>query len=219
MGSDFFFSEFVRICIPAEEDGGADAEVVLEGRVAATTGNTLLIAVRDTAQHNRGEIANSAPCVVRKRTPFGVLEFDASGCSRWDEERLTLTVTLEGPRRRIQRREACRVELRSEARYCNLLNGKGAWKTAELHDVSVGGASLRLRGEMFDVGSELLVEFSLTDRNFSLPCTVRRMEAQTDHTVLYALEYSAVDTQLQDRLAKAINQLQTKIISSRVKID
>jgi len=219
MSSDFFFSDVVRIYMPAEGDGGADVEAVLEGRIAAATSNTLSITVLDTARHNSRAIATSVPCVVRKKTPFGLLEFNATGCSRWDEDRLTLTVTLEGPKRRVQRREACRIELRSDARYRDLLNGSSMWKTAELHDVSISGASLRLRGETFDVGSQLLVEFSLIDRNFSLPCTVRRMEAQTDHTVLYALEYSVVDTRLQDRLAKAISQLQTKIIRSRVKID
>jgi len=219
MGSDFFFSDVVRICIPVEADGSAEAEVVLKGRVAAATSNILSITVHDMARHNSGAIMDSVPCVVRKSTPFGLMEFDATGCSHWDKERLTLTVTLEGPKRRVQRREACRIELRSEARYRDLRNVSSAWKTAEVHDVSISGASLRLRGEAFDVGSELLVEFSLFDRNFSLPCTVRRIETQTDHTVLYALEYFPIDTQLQDRLAKAISQLQTKIISSRVKID
>jgi c-di-GMP-binding flagellar brake protein YcgR len=175
--------------------------------------------VRDPGCLNSGAIPTSVPCVVRKSTPFGLLEFDATGCSCWDEERLTFTVTREGTQRRVQRRAACRIELRSEARYRDLANSGSEWKRAELCDVSIGGASLRLHREALDVGRELLIEFSLNDIIFSLPSVVRRIEGRSSDSLLYALEYLEPGDRLQDRLAKAISQLQLRIIGSRVKID
>jgi c-di-GMP-binding flagellar brake protein YcgR len=148
-----------------------------------------------------------------------LLEFDATGCSCWDEERLTFAVKLEGTQRRVQRRTACRVELCSEARYRELANSGREWRTAELRDVSIGGVSLQLHKEAFDVGRELLIEFSLNEIFFSMPSVVRRIEGQTNHTLLYALEYLDPGDRLQDHLAKAISQLQVRIIGSRVRIE
>jgi len=179
----------------------------------------LSITIRDPGCKNPGAIPTSVPCIVRKSTPFGLLEFDATGCSRWDEERLTFSETREGTQRRVQRRAACRIELRSEVRYRGLANSGSEWKTAELCDVSIGGVSLRLHREALDVGRKVLIEFSLNDMFFSLPSVVRRIEGRSSDSLLYALEYLEPGDRLQDRLAKAISQLQVRIIGSRVRID
>jgi hypothetical protein len=177
----------------------------------AATSDTLSITVRDPDCKNPGAIPTSVPCIVRKSTPFGLLEFDATGGSRWDEERLTFTVTREGTQRRVQRRAACRIELRSEARFT------AGWPTAAASGRQRNCATFQLAAsrcgcrEALDVGRKVLIEFSLNDM-FFLPSVVRRIEGRSSDSLLYALEYLEPGDRLQDRLAKAISQLQVRII-------
>jgi hypothetical protein len=218
----FFPCDSVRICI-LEPQGSTEPEMVLDGKVAFAAGDTLSIVLHNDSRLDRSLIPESSRFVIRKSTPFGILEFDATGQSHWMEEELTLTMKLLGTHRQIQRRASCRIELRSEVRYCDLAAAAGGipeWKTAELHDVSLGGASLSLQNGTLDVGHELFIEFALSNAIFSVPAVVRRVKERHRHDgPLYALEYLDLNTRQQDRMAKAIIQLQLKIISSRVKVD
>jgi len=70
------------------------------------------------------------------------------------------------------------------------------------------------------VGQELLVEFVLKDETFSVPAAVRRIEGRRGRNGrLCALQFLELDSRQRGRMAKAIMNLQSKIINSRVKIN
>lgn len=213
----FFPDELVRICVPAE------SEIAIEGRIAATVGNTLSIVLNDEARQHSDLLPIYGRFIICKTTPLGMLEIDADGHSQWMEEKLTLQVTLLGTPHNIQRRASVRIELRSEARYCDLSGSVGGtrdWKTAELHDVSLGGAALLMQDDTVEIGHELLLEFALINMPCTVSSAVRRIEAGKRHMArLYALEFLNLDRRQQNRMARAMFQLQAAIINSRVKLD
>ncbi len=219
----FSLTDKVQIRIPAQPHEAATAGMVLEGKVAAAGCRTLRITLDNQEQQSSEFFPALTRCVIRKITPRGMLEFDAIGYSQEPEEERTITVTLLGVHREIQRRDACRIECHCEARYRDLaMNtaGRLSWKAAELHDVSLGGARLLLRNDTLEVGQELLVEFALNDETFSVPAAVRRIEGRRGRNGrLCALQFLELDSRQRGRMAKAIMNLQSKIISSRVKID
>ena len=103
---------------------------------------------------------------------------------------------LEGVKpRRVQRREFYRIELRQEARYCDLaFNASGTretGRTAELHDVSLGGASLWMQDEAVAIRQEFRLDVALNRTVFSVSAAVRRVEIRKgrDDARLTALEY------------------------------
>jgi hypothetical protein len=217
----FLPTDLVQISIPAPQNSPA-CDILLRGSIAAATENTLSIVLRNPGKQSSDFFRTSTRCVVRKSTPFGVLEFDATGQLNHIEKNLILTVTLLAPPRNVQRRAACRIELRSEVRYCDLAlaSNDHHWKVAELCDVSLGGLSLAVENDELQIGQSLQIEFSLNETLFSVPAVLRRTEAQLDsNALLCGFEYLELDHKQQNRLAKAITQLQLKIISSRVKVD
>ncbi len=131
---------------------------------------------------------------------------------------------LEGVKpRRVQRREFYRIELRQEARYCDLaFNASGTrdWRTAELHDVSLGGASLWMQDEAVAIRQEFRLDVALNRTVFSVSAAVRRVEIRKgrDDARLTALEYLDLDRRQQDSMARAIVQLQIAIINSRLQM-
>ncbi len=197
--------------------------MAIEGRIAVTIGHTLSIVLNDEARQHFDLLPSYARFIICKSTPFGILEFDADGHSQWMDEKLTLQVTLLGTHRSVQRRASFRIELRSEVCYCDLAGGVGGtrdWKTAELHDVSLGGAALLTQDDALEIGRELLLEFALGSTTFSVSSAVRRIEIRKSHNArLYALEFLKTDTRQQTRMGRAMFQLQVAVINSRVKID
>ena len=115
-----------------------------------------------------------------------------------------------------QRRETCRIEPLLEVRY--RATNTEQWKTAELRDVSLGGTSLMLREEL-PIGLNVLLELPLNGTLFTLPATVCRLERpeKSEHNIC-ALRYKSLEPRQQDRLSRAITQLQLKLISTRVKV-
>lgn len=219
----FFSSEKVRVCIPAQSATSTEPEIVMSGRVANAVDNTLSIVLNDEALHHSGVFPRCARFIICKTTPFGILEFDANGHSNPDEEKLTLQVKLLGTHRSIQRRAAFRVELRSEVRYSSLsasVGGVRAWKSGELLDVSLGGASILSQDDTLETGQELKIEFALDNVTFCASAAIRRIETRKcSHVRLYGLQYLDVDRKQQDAMAKAMSRLQMRIINSRVKIN
>lgn len=219
----FFSTESVRVYIPAQPGVSAEPDIVVAGRVADAKDNTLSIVLNDEALHRSGVFPRCARFIICKSTPFGILEFDANGHWHRKEEKVTLEVKLLGSHRSIQRRASFRVELRSEVRYCESaasVSGTRDWKTGELHDISLGGASLLLQDDALEIGQELMIEFALDNTIFSAFVVVRRIEVRkSSRARLYALEYRDLDSRQQDRMAKAMVQLQMRVINSRVEIN
>jgi c-di-GMP-binding flagellar brake protein YcgR len=215
----FFPSESVRVYIPAQPNNSAEPEIMMAGRVVDAMDNTLCIVLNDEARHSSGLLPHCARFIISKRTPFGILEFDANGHSHWEEEgKLTLEVKLLGTHRSIQRRAAFRIELRSAVCYRDLagsVSGSQDWKIAELHDVSLGGISLLLQDNSLEIGHKLVIEFALNSVAFSASAVVRRIEVRKrSHDHLYGLEYLDADSGQQDRMARAMVQLQMRLTSS-----
>ncbi len=213
----FFPSESVRVCIPAQPPGSSQPEIQIAGRVAVAEDNVLSIILSDPAPQSSNLLLPPTRFIVRKTTPFGILEFDATGRSHWVDDALTLQVKLLGTHRSIQRRASFRIELRSEVRYRDLAGSCADWQTAELNDISLGGASLLAKGNAVQIGHELQLEFSLNRSTFSTSGTVRRIElSKRGQTHLYALEFLTVDVRQQEHMAREMTQLQLRIINSHV---
>lgn len=183
--------------------------------------NTLSIVLNDRDQ-DPDLLPRCARFIICKRTPFGILEFDATGHFHLVEQKLTLQVKLLGTHRSVQRRASFRIDLRSEVRYRLAADAGGCsdWKTAELHDVSLGGLSIVSHDDTLEIEQELLIEFALRSTVYSASAVVRRIEIRNgSHTRLYALEYIGLNSRQQDSMARAMVQLQISIINSRVKIN
>lgn len=217
----FFPGDLVRICIPAQANNTATPEMVLEGRVVGATDTTLSIVLKDVAPHSPISLSPLAHVIIQKSTSSGILELEATGRSHWDDEMLVLQVKLLGVFRNVQRRDSYRIELRSEVRYCDLVSdaeGDHHRNTAELHDISLGGISLLLRGHVLEIGNKVLIEFVLNDMPFAVSAAVRRVETRKRSQVcLCALEFLDLDPRQQHRMARAIVQLQVRLIGARVK--
>jgi c-di-GMP-binding flagellar brake protein YcgR len=219
--STFLTHEVVQICFRTQEHSTA-GEMVVSGEVAAAGSKTLKISLDSAVQSCPKPFSDSGRCVIRKRTSRGMLEFDATaeGQSSTDGE-FTLTVVIAGTPRHLQRRGFCRFIVSSNARYRMLeVIGDESWHPAELHDVSLGGASLLLPAHALCIGRRIIVEFTLDEQGFSLTAVVRRIENKHNHGLrLYALEYVELDNRQQRRMSKAIAKLQQRLIRSQIKID
>lgn len=222
----FLPSELVQIRLPAQS--GGESETTFDGRVAAAGYRTLRISLSNVGQSCVEMFSHSARCVISKHTPRGMLEFDALGETHDSAAgESMLTVTILGPLRQIQRRDYFRFMIGTQARYCILEKsgeakelGNGPWHAAELHDVSLGGASLLLPHRELRAGLHLVIEFSLNGQMFSFPAVVRRIQPRHAGALyLYGVEYLDLDRRQQDRMSKAIAKLQQKIIRSRIKVD
>lgn len=217
----FFSGESVRIFIPAYAASSVP-QIVMIGRVARAAHNLLYIVLDDAAREHSALLPGCTDFTICKTTPFGIIEFEATGNPHWLDETLTLQVTLLGTHHRIQRRASFRIELRSEVRYRSLAANAGPdWKTAELHDVSLGGASLLLlQDDALQLGHQLTIEFSLIDKTFSVSSVVRRVELQKGTCDrLLAVEYLDLGQKQQNSMARAMIELQVMVINSRVKMD
>lgn len=220
--SAFLPSELVEICLPSPTPG--DSLMIFEGRVAAAGTRTLKISLINIGHTGLEALTRSPRCVIRKRTPRGMFEFDAVAEAHEANDsaagKVTVTLTMAGEIRPIQRRDYCRFIVGTQARYREI--GESAdesWRTAELHDVSLGGASLWLPLQELRAGTHLLVEFSLDGERFSLPAIVRRVESKRAAAPrLCAVEYLDPDHHQRDRMSRAIAKLQQRIISSRIRI-
>jgi hypothetical protein len=214
----FIPSDTVQICVPASPDSNADTKVLM-GRIATSLNGSLTIVLRESDRKNANLFRFSVDCIVRKVTPFGLLEFEATGRATCTEKKLILAVMLLSPPRKIQRRAACRVELHSEVRYRDLDTSlrDPAWRSAKLYDISLGGASLLSQNDFLPIGRRLLVEFSLDETLFSVAAVVLRIEAREGtEDPLHAIEYLYLSPREQNRLGRAMTRLQLKIISSRI---
>jgi hypothetical protein len=214
--------DVVHVCLPAPAGSSGEDEIVLDGWVASVTTKTKCRIIIDT--HGREITIPSARFLIRKSTPLGLLEFDAVGESHHADDRLTLTVDLVGASRDVQRRDSCRIGLGSVARYRNLSapapHVESAWKSAVLHDVSLGGASIRIQDENLEMGQELMVEFTLSGTLFTMPAVVCRVgESASGTRGCCSVQFMDVKIPVQDRMARALTQAQLKIISSRVKTE
>jgi hypothetical protein len=216
MRLQFSPNDEVCICIP-ELDDAAGPDVVFEGRVVEATDDTLSISLIDEGPRSFSCVLPSRRFIVRKRTPFGLLEFDGTGYLHNVENRLTLWVRLLGDDRRIQRRDSCRTEVHSAVRYGDLKIAdidRSEWRNAELRDVSRCGVSLLLQDNLLDVGHKLLIEFDLNETIFSLPAIVCRLEQTRRHARVCGLQYLDLDSRQRDRIATAIIHLQIGMIAS-----
>jgi len=223
MNSPFLLSESVRISVSAPPSPDAeDEEQIFDAHVVAASGEMLSVALNNGGATEAPLFTPSTRYIVRKSIVSGVLEFDATGHSHWDAEKLTLTLTLLGTRREIQRRSFCRIEHCSEVRYRSLAETvPPSWRIAELCEVSLGGASLKLKNDKLEIGQTLLAEFELNGEAFSLPAVVRRSipSQQIGDSLYFGIEYLDPEKKQLNRLAKAMTHLQLKLISSRLKID
>jgi hypothetical protein len=209
-------NDVVCICIP-ESDNSAGSDIVFEGRVVEVMHDTLSISLFDEGSRDFSFVLPSRRFIVRKRTPFGLLEFDGTGYLDRVEDRLTLLVRLLGEDRRIQRRDSCRTEVHSAVRYGDFKIAdidRSEWRSAELREVSRCGASLLLEDNLLDIGHKILIEFVLDEAMFSLPAVVCRLVQTGGHARVCSLKYIDLDTQQRDRIATAIIQLQIRIIAS-----
>ena len=224
MRVDLLNGDTVQICLPEQADSSTVLDSALYGRIVNAGESALSITVFDPSLLGPELLAQASRFIVRKVTPSGLMEFSAEGQIRREYHKLTLTGKLTGTQRIVQRRDSCRIELRTPARYCELAAfGSGApmWSGAELRDVSLSGASLLLQSNnKLEPGRKLLVEFALDEEKFSVPATVVRLtEEDNQSDTRLGLEYLEMNMRQQDRLARCIIHLQLKHISSRVKID
>lgn len=219
MGLHLFPGDKVRVCLPPESSLGQ--ETALDGTVLGLAGESFRIALPPELPPLAILLAPDSRFLLSKSTPYGILEYDATGHFLNDGHKLILNVELLGRRRKVQRRSACRVEIRSEVRYRGLAGparGDTEWKTGELHDVSTGGLMLHLRGDRLKTGDQLMLEFNLNHSLFSLPAVVvhRSHAGGRNQGELYGLEYLDLSAREQDRMARAMVQLQLMVIGSRV---
>lgn len=218
--SNFLPHEAVQVCLFAQSNSAA-GETVLEGTIAACGLKTLRILL-NVAPSSPEIFSSSTRYRIRKYTSRGVLEFDASGLiERSADNAPMLTATIAGKPRELQRRGSFRFVVASSARYRTAEDGDGScWRPAELHDVSLGGASLLLPAGALHVGQRIFLEFVLDDQGFSVSALVRRIEnPHRGRLRLHALEYQGINTRLQNRMSKAIARLQQKRIRARLNVD
>jgi len=221
MRIEFSPYDVVHVCIPAASGNPADPAIELEGWVEAVITKTTFRIVVETRGHQI--VMPVARLLIRKSTPRGLLEFDAVGHSPACSEKLTLTVDLVGMHRNVQRRDSCRIGVGSGARYRNLTvttSDEETWKTAVLHNVSLGGASMQVQDQQLELGHELMVEFTLGCTPFTLRAFVCRLGQRIGNSQgCCSLQFLNVDSLQQDRIAKEWARVQLKIINSRVKTD
>jgi c-di-GMP-binding flagellar brake protein YcgR len=223
MRLDLVNGDTVQICLPEQADNTA-MDSALYGRIMNAAREALSITVFDPALLGTEALSRASQFIVRKVTPSGLMEFGAEGQIRREYHKLTLTGRLTGSQRIVQRRDSCRIELSTPARYCDLAafnNGRPVWCGAELRDVSLSGASLLLQNNnQLESNSRLLVEFALEEEKFSAPARVVRLsEEDSQSDTRLGLEFLEMNMRQQDRLARCIIHLQLRLISSRAKND
>lgn len=212
--------ELVQLCVVRSDGGLASAETWFSARV-----DSVMQPNRCRLSLLSGERLEppSGALVIRKRTPWGLIEIDGVVLSILRENPILLTVELAAATRGMQRREDRRVEMVADARFRNLsLAHEGEpelWHGAQLNDLSLGGASLQLQGEMLLVGHRLAVEFTLGERFFQIPAIVRRIEPRGDGKPGgCSLQFEGIDRRQQDHLGRALAREELKLLGRRVRI-
>jgi hypothetical protein len=209
----FELHEVVHVCIP--EVLGKPGSI-LEGWVGEVSTRTQFNVVIDSRFR-----PSSIPeeIVIHKNTPTGLLESDARAKTLSSEKRLIIAVELTGLFRDVQRRDTCRVGVRSGTHYWKRATGDIGWKVAVPQDISIGGASILLHGEQLEVGDELLIDLEVNGVRFVIPAVACRVGYRPDGSPgCCSMQFMHVDAQQQQSLAKAITKLQLKIISSRLRV-
>lgn len=205
-----------------EHSEGAAHESATVGRVTAADDDIVTVSLVDGALLGAA-MAEASRFYLRRITSSGILEFRMDGRMQPSGQRCQLQGRVARQHRVVQRRNSCRVEINAVARYCTLPFPAGqepAWTGTELRDVSLTGASLMPAAQgTLAVGARLLLEFTLNGEAFSMPAAVVRASEEGCTEARLGVEYSEINTRQQDRLARAIIQLQLKLISSRVRLN
>ena len=213
MPVEFELNEVVHVCIPGVLEAPGR---ILEGWVGEVSTRTRFNVVIDS---RLSPTSIPEEIVIRKNTSTGLLESDARARTLSAEKQLIIAVELTGHLRDVQRRDTCRVGVRSGTHYWKRAPGNAEWKVAVLQDISIGGASILLLGEQLEMGDELLVDLEVNGVRFVVPAVACRVGYRPDGSPgCCSVQFMHVDAQQQQSLAKATTKLQLKIISSRLRV-